>query len=105
LQYQTRRLLLSSGIYYSYDVHGQPLRARVTALNDDNNENFVGGDALSGILTSSKLGRSLLSFNLGGSCRIGKYTTIFASYQGEYVTDRANSQIHSIGQAGVGYRW
>jgi len=109
LQYQLGGLLLSSGLYYSYDVNGQPIRARVTALEDTHplgNENFYAGvGPLSGILSSPKLGRSLLSFNVGGSCKIGSCMTVFASYQGEYATDRAESQIHSVGQAGMGYRW
>jgi len=108
LQYQWRNLLLNGGLYYAYDVNGQGARTRVTAQEDADvmgNENIVGGLPLTGVLTSSKLGRSLVTFNFGGSCRIGSCMTVFASYQGEYATDRANKQIHNIGQAGVGYRW
>jgi len=51
------------------------------------------------------MGRELLTFNLGADYQIGKRFSVFGGYQGEYVTDRANSQVHSIGYVGAGYKW
>ena len=86
LQVQNRNVTLNSGIYYSYGINGHQALTAGTA-------------------TASKPGRELWTFNLGTSFQATRSMSIFGGYKGEYVVDRANSQVHSIGYAGAGFKW
>jgi len=95
LRYRVRNTTLHGGVYYAYDVNGQERKTGITDLSN----------IQSGKLVGSKLGRSLLAFNLGSAYMFDNRVLLFASYQGEYVTDRANSRVHSIGQVGTGFKF
>ena len=94
LRYQVRNFTLNSGVYYAYDVNGQALQTVGTA---------AGGTALP--LVGSKPGRELLTFNLGTDFQVSEHVSVFGGYQGEYVMDRDNSQVHSMGYVGAGFKW
>ena len=86
LRYQARRTTFNSGLYYSYDMHGQAL----TAMTNQ------------GLLVASKPGRELLTFNLGADYQVSRNFSLFGGYQGEYAT---NKHVQSVGYAGAGWKW
>ena len=92
MRFQNRNFTFNSGFYYSYD------------MNNNNREDLV-AMSTSGEAFASKPGRELLTFNMGTDLQITKNMSIFGGYQGEYVTDRANSQVHSTGYVGAGFKW
>ena len=94
LRFQKQYFTLNSGIYYAYDVNGDELRTGV--------QNSLGQRAQ---LLGSKLGREIMSFNLGGECWLTKKLAVFGGYQGEYAMNRINAQLHSIGYIGAGWEW
>ena len=96
LRYQRRSFTFNSGVYYAYDLRGKALQTYVTSIDTP---------TLGAPLRGTKLGRELLTFNLGGEYWLAQNLSIFGGYQGEYVMDRANSKIHTIGYAGAGWRW
>ena len=97
LRYHVRNFAFNSGLYYSYDMHDQVLRANVTGM--------TGGGPITLPLYGSKIGRELLSFNLGADYQISRNFSVFGGYQGEYVPDRDNSQVQSVGYVGAGWKW
>jgi len=94
LRYERGRWALESGLFYSYDLRGAGLEAKVS---DDNN-----GQSL---LVGSRQGRSVLSFNIGGSYLVGKNFTLFGGYQGEVTPEQAGNKYASAGQVGGAWRW
>jgi uncharacterized protein with beta-barrel porin domain len=88
-----KNLTLNSGFYYGYDMNGQALNTKVT------------NGAYAGTLAGAKIGRNLLTFNLGAEYQVAQNFSVFGGYQGEHAIDRANSQVHSTGHIGVGWKW
>ena len=88
------RWALESGLYYSYDLRGAGLEAKVS---DDNNDQSW--------LIGSRQGRSVLSFNVGGSYLVGRNFTLFGGYHGEVTPEQAGNTYASAGQVGGAWRW
>jgi hypothetical protein len=91
LRYEEGRFALNSGLYYSYDLHGDTLAT-----------SMYNGTAAS---VGSNLGRSVLTFNVGGSYRIGKCFTVFGGYQGEALLDADKDGVQHIGHVGGSWKW
>jgi len=89
VRYQVRNIAFNGGLYYSYDINGQELNATANGVN----------------LSGAKLGRELLTFNLGTDVQVTKNFSLFGGYQGEYAIDRDNSRVHSMGHVGAGFKW
>ena len=94
LRYQVNNFTFNSGFYYSYDMNGQQLRTTGVV---------AGGPQMN--LNGAKLGRELLTFNLGSDLQLTKSFSVFGGYQGAYAMDRTNSRVHSMGHVGAGFRW
>ena len=82
-------LMLDGGVYYSYDMLGKSLRAGTQ----------------SGALLGSQLGRSTLSYNLGGSWMVNHRFSVFGGYRGEYAPESAGKGFVNIGYVGGALRW
>jgi len=93
LRYRMRHFTFNSGVYYAYDLNGKELKTRAT------------NGAYDMQLTGAKLGRELLTFNLGGEYWLAQSLSVFGGYQGEYVMDRTNSRVHNAGYIGAGFKW
>lgn len=89
LRYDWGPLMFDSGLYYSYDMLGNELRSGTT----------------SGTLVGSTLGRSMISYNLGGSWIVNSKLTIFGGYRGEYAPESAGKGCVNIGYVGGALRW
>jgi len=94
LRYAAKRFTLNSGVYYAYDVHGQKLSTQVSQ-----------GSYAPIALYGTKLGRELLTFNLGGEYQVSKNFLVFGGYDGQYAVDSANDAVQSIGYVGAGWKW
>ena len=94
LRYERGRWAVDSGMYYSYDLRGAELEARVS---DENNDQSM--------LIGSRQGRSVLSFNIGGSYLVGRNFTLFGGYQGEVTPEQAGNNYVSVGHIGGAWRW
>jgi len=94
LRYQGAVLTFNSGIYYAYDVNGTKLNTAVSSLDR----------SYASQLTGTKLGRSLLLFNLSSSCQVTQNFAVIGGYQGEHITDR-NGKVASTGYIGGSWRW
>jgi outer membrane autotransporter protein len=94
LRYERGRWALEGGLFYSYDLRGADLWSRVSDSNDNSNT-----------LIGSGLGRSIFSFNIGGSYLLGRNLTLFGGYRGETAPERTGKEYTSIGHAGVAWRW
>ena len=92
VQYQRNRLALTGGLSYAYDVRGKSY------------ETVIAQGGLSGALRGATLGRELVSFNAGGSYRIGKSFTVFGGYDGGMVMDRNDDFLHT-GYVGGSWKW
>jgi hypothetical protein len=90
LKFEQGRFALNSGLYYSYDVYGDTLKTEVVGA---------------GTLQGSKLGRDVLTFNVGGSYLIGKNLTVFGGYQGEAMLNASKNSVQHTGHVGGSVRW
>ena len=90
LRYQSGRFTFNSGLYYAYDLHGQQLRAAM-------------GSA--GRLSGSKLGRELLTLNVGGEYQLCQSFAVFGGYEGQYTLDGASKSAQNIGTIGGIVKW
>ncbi|MDR2704204.1 MAG: autotransporter outer membrane beta-barrel domain-containing protein, partial [Planctomycetaceae bacterium] len=73
LKFVKNRFVFNSGLYYSYDVNDNDLKTKVFARNDSE----LGYDkAINSTLYGSRLGRSVLTFNLGGSIALNKKCSV-----------------------------
>jgi len=95
LRYEWGRFMFDGGLYYSYDLLGNELRAGVS--------NAEG--TLRSTLVSSQLGRSVVSYNLGGSWIVNPKFAIFGGYRGEFMPESAGRGVTHIGQVGGALRW
>jgi hypothetical protein len=93
LRYELNRFALTSGLYYSYDMKGGDLWSGVSS------------GPFHTALQGSRLGRSVLSYNFGGSMLIGKHCSVFGGFNGETVTDRDGDGFHSTGYVGGAWKW
>ena len=96
LRHRTKDYTFNSGIYYAYNVNGAELQTRVESVD-------VPG--LSAPLVGTKLGRSLLMFNLGIEGEIDKNFSVFGGYLGECALDSANGAFQSVGYVGFFGKW
>ena len=58
-----------------------------------------------GILNSTKLGRELITANLGATYNVSSSLSLFGGYQGEYTLDGGTKSTMNAGYAGVGFRF
>ncbi|MDR2346292.1 MAG: autotransporter outer membrane beta-barrel domain-containing protein [Planctomycetaceae bacterium] len=84
IQYEIRQLTLNSGLYYTFNCGTDKL---TTIVVDDFGQRLP--------LNGSKLGRSIISANLGGQYYTNdlKTRSIFMNYSGNFYVDRKNSPI------------
>jgi len=92
LRYDWGPLMFDSGLYYSYDMLGNTLRSGIT-------------NGTPGTLVGSQLGRSIVSYNLGGSWIVNHKLTIFGGYRGEYAPESAGKGYVNVGYVGGALRW
>ena len=93
-RHRTKDYTFNSGIYYAHDVHGAELR---TIVSDENMN--------SAPLVGTKMGKSLLMFNLGCEGELSSNLFLFGGYTGEYVMDSAKDSLHSIASVGFFGKW
>ena len=96
LRHQTRHYTLNSGIYYAYDMNGAELRTHAWDATDR---------TLNAPLVGTKLGDSLLMFNLGIEFEVFTDFSISVGYLGEYAMGTANNALQSIGTVGFVGKW
>ena len=96
LRYQVKCFTFNSGIYYAYDVNNASLDTRVGLVADPR---------LNTTLAGTKLGNSLVTFNVGGEYQLARCWTVFGGYQGDYLTDSAANAMQSTAYVGTGLRW
>jgi hypothetical protein len=102
LKYVFNRFELNSGLYYSYDLNGEKLKSKVFARNNSQ----LGYDKnISSTLYGSDLGRSVLTFNVGGSYALSNCTTIFGGYTGDANLNRDGNSFQSTGYVGLKWQW
>ena len=95
LRYECGPLMFDAGMYYSYDMLGNNLWSGVSNMDR----------TLSSTLRSSKMGRSIVSYNLGASWMLNPHVSLFGGYRGEYAAEKAGSGITHIGHFGGALRW
>ena len=95
LRYEWGRLMLDSGLYYSYDMLGNELRTGVSNADRTLHSTLVG----------SQLGRSVVSYNIGGSWIVNHRFAIFGGYRGEYRPEHSGRGVTHIGHVGGALRW
>ena len=91
LRYQAGRFTFNSGLYYAYDMNGQALKADVGASKVE--------------LVGSKLGRELLTINLGSEYQLSRSFSLFGGYEGQYTLDGATKSAQNIGTIGGIVKW
>ena len=96
VRYRMDFFTFNGGVYYSYDLNGAVPSTRVELASD--------GDTWA-LLSGPKFGRSLLTFNVGGTCQVSHNFSIIGGYQGEYVFDRTDSKMQSTGYVGGAWVW
>jgi hypothetical protein len=96
LRYEHGRWAVETGLFYSYDMRGSDLWAKVSSPLDN---------TMQSSLVASKLGRSVLSFNVGGSFMVCNNFTLFGGYRGEAAPERAGRGYENIGYVGGAWRW
>lgn len=94
LRYKCGPLTFDSGLFCSYDMLGDMLRSDVWTMRG-------GKEKLSG----SQLGRSVVSYNLGGSWMVTHRFTVFGGYRGEYIPESAGGSYVHVGTIGSSVRW
>ncbi|MDR0609221.1 MAG: autotransporter domain-containing protein [Planctomycetaceae bacterium] len=94
--------VFNSGLYYSYDLNGDELKTKVFARDGSK----LGYDkAINSTLYGSKLGRSVLTFNVGGSLALSSRTSVFGGFTGDNSFDRDGDKFQSNGYVGLQYQW
>jgi uncharacterized protein with beta-barrel porin domain len=56
-------------------------------------------------LVGSKIGRDLLSFNIGGTYQVANNFSVFGGYEGQSSLDSSANGVHSAGYIGGKWRW
>jgi hypothetical protein len=102
LKYVKGGFELNSGLYYSYDLNDNELKSKVFAR--DNSKLGYDKD-ISSTLFGSDLGRSVLTFNVGGSFACSERLSIFGGFTGDAVLDRDGKGFQSIGYVGTKLNW
>ena len=103
LNYQRNRFGFNSGLAYAYEVNRPNFQARVIDVTNATDLR-AGGVNHSALLTGSKMGRELLTVNVGGSYLIGRNFTAFGGYDMQAVVDRSGGVQHA-GHVGGSFRW
>jgi hypothetical protein len=96
LRYQVPVITLNGGIYYAYDMNSANLRTYAKLADDP---------TIGAALVGTKPGRSLLLYNVGGSCQVTDCFAITAGYEGQAVLDGGSNGIMHVGHAGGALRW
>lgn len=89
LRYQRNRTTVNGGVFYAYNMNdkGYDVRANQMAMN------------------STKLGRELLTANLGATYQLSSCLSLFGGYEGQFVLDGGTKSATNIGYAGAGFKW
>ena len=90
------RFAIECGLYHSFEMQGNSLRARVWDASDS---------SLTSTLEGSRLGRSVLSFNVASSYVVGNNFTIFGGYRGEITSISSRNGYAHIGYIGGAWNW
>ncbi|MDR1268994.1 MAG: hypothetical protein LBK82_05665 [Planctomycetaceae bacterium] len=102
LQFVKGNFVLNSGLYYSYDLNDDVLKTKVFARNGSK---LGYNKDINSTLYGSDLGRSVLTFNVGGSYALGSKTSVFGGFTGNAVLDRDGDGFQSNGYVGLQYQW
>jgi hypothetical protein len=101
-KYIENGLEINAGVYYSYDMNGKKVKSKVYARN----ESDLGYDKnITSTLYGSNLGRSIITFNCGGSYKLNLITSLFGGYIGDMVLDRSGNGLQSTGHVGLKCTW
>jgi hypothetical protein len=95
-RFEQGRWAVESGLFYSYDMRGADMWSRASSVDGTN---------LHSALVGSKLGRSVLSSNIGGSWQAARNFTIFGGYRAELSPERAGNNYIGTGYVGGAWRW
>jgi hypothetical protein len=101
MKYNLGRLEFNSGLYYSYDLNGDRADTKVFAKNRNGSANRN----VSSTLYGSDLGRSVLTFNVGGTYALSNCTTVFGGFTGDSILDRDGDGFQSVGYVGLQWQW
>ncbi|GHT44749.1 hypothetical protein FACS189454_02970 [Planctomycetales bacterium] len=96
-QLERRRAKFSGGLYYSYDLNDNTLKASVSGIR--------GGNPVDSTLYGSDLGRQVLTVNLSGAFALTNRFDIFGGFTGNAYIDRAGTPFQSTGYVGGVVRW
>jgi hypothetical protein len=95
LRCEWQRVAIEGGLYYSYDMLGETLRSGVSFVDRSQSTTLFG----------SKLGRSVLTLNLGGSWTVCRNISLFGGYRGEVTPERSGDGYAHTGYVGGAWRW
>ena len=101
-RYERGRGALEGSLFYSYDLRGSELWARASSVNSGHLHEYTN---LYSSVVSSDLGRSALSFNIGGSYLLTRNLTVFGGYRGEVIPGQEGRGYIGTGYAGGAWRW
>ena len=90
------RWAAEAGLFYSHDLRGSDYWAEAASTTEP---------GLRSSLVSSKLGKSVLSFNFGGSYLLCNNLTLFGGYQGETIPAKAGKGYTGNAYIGGAWRW
>ncbi|GHT21755.1 hypothetical protein FACS189419_03140 [Planctomycetales bacterium] len=96
-QLERRRAKFNGGLYYSYDLNDNTLKASVSGIR--------GGGVVDSTLHGSDLGRQILTVNLSGAFALTNRFDIFGGFTGNAYVDRAGTPFQSTGYVGGAVRW
>ncbi|GHT26923.1 hypothetical protein FACS18942_05290 [Planctomycetales bacterium] len=96
-QLEGRRAKFNGGLYYSYDLNDNTLKASVSGIR--------GGNPVDSTLYGSDLGRQILTVNLSGAFALTNRFDIYGGFTGNAYIDRAGTPFQSTGYAGGAVRW
>jgi hypothetical protein len=74
-------------------------------MNNDLLWTTVHNSGAQSTLYGSKLGRSVVTWNIGGEYQLRKRLSLFGGYTGDAYTDRTGDPYASTGYLGLNYRW
>jgi hypothetical protein len=98
-QLEGKRAKLNGGVFYSYDLNDNKLKASVSGVR------VTPGTVANSTLYGSDLGRQIVTVNLGGSFAVTKKLDVFGGFAGNAYVDRDGTPFQSVGYVGGAVRW
>ncbi|MDR3110312.1 MAG: autotransporter outer membrane beta-barrel domain-containing protein [Planctomycetaceae bacterium] len=106
-QFERERVKLNGGLFYSYDLNDNTLKASVTGVTKvvDHAAPVTPAEYKSSTVYGSDLGREILTVNISGSFAVTKRSDLFAGFTGNAYIDRDGTPFQSVGYIGGLIRW